>query len=641
MKGNRMRTLCLVLLVIPASSVLADDQTTGAPVVFPGDTVQEKSSVVNTTDTITVNLVKVDPKGQPPSQPSMQCPNMAGTILDGGPSTTGFSFGIPPNLPPGEYQITACRQGAMKEDKTTPGAQHLSPSPQYLQVAEKPPTITGISPKALFRDSDKPYYVAFLGPTTLKADANYGLRLKEHDLLACDKDKTDTELDKGRSCFKQEPSVDGDIRFSLHGSKLLSDYSGKQSFSLVHNGAESSFEDFSFVNANKSTPRYFALGLTAALVLLIYLLLSARQKELTKSDRNAYFLTALFLDDETKTYSLSKCQFYAWTLAAVLGYVFLAVARSVVQGIAVFPDIPGGLPAILLFSAGTSVVATGITSSKGSKGAGEVHPTLADFVTSGGVVAPERLQFVVWTVVGIFTFLTIVFRSDVLTLSDLPTIPSGFLQLMGISSAGYLAGKLVRKAGPVLKGLAVANVTAAGGNLPNDYSPPAGIAVSLPVLTLTLKGENLDPKAQIKVDGQALRGDMFWIKAPAPDPQSGLCSELTVSLNAADALIEGKHTLTVVNNDAQAADIVFPIDPMTIDAVNTAADPAVVTGTNFVDPTTARWENAAGAVLGAALNATIDSATKLTVPLPGGAAPPAGSKLALTSSIGLTASKRL
>jgi hypothetical protein len=80
---------------------------------------------------------------------------------------------------------------------------------------------------------------------------------------------------------------------------------------------------------------------------------------------------------------------------------------------------------------------------------------LSDFIASGGIVAPDRLQFVIWTIIGIATFLSIVMLSDPSSINDLPTIPPGFLQLMGISSAGYLAGKLVRKAGPTINAITV------------------------------------------------------------------------------------------------------------------------------------------------------------------------------------------
>ena len=664
MKESAMRALCLALIMIPVSVALAEDQVK----VTPGLTIQISAPGVSPTDAIMVNLViqpAVSSSSAPPVHPAnlpTDCSSTVSAISITGPSNNGFSLGIPPTICPGLYLVSVSQQKA-PQNGVTPPENHLNPSPQYIEVTETPPTVTDVSPKAFFKDGKEQFSLVFLGPSSLKAGADYTLRIKDHVLANCISTDLDTaaKAESSSNCFKyeRESSQDGQIDFSLKGGSLLKDLSGKQSVSLVHNGAESQGHDVFFINANTTYPRNVALGVTAGLVILIYLLLNSGRKGLAAgTDGRTFLLTALFLDEETQTYSLSKCQFYAWTLAAVLGYVFLAVARSVIQGSAVFPDIPSGLPGILMVSVGTSVLSAGITTSKGSKGAGEVHPTLADFVTSGGLVAPERLQFVVWTVVGIFTFLTIVFKSDPLAVQDLPRIPDGFLQLMGISSAGYLAGKLARKPGPVIKALSVANITPSQNsqNLPNQFAAPSGVVLHLPVLTLDIKGENLAPNALIKVDGQPLRGDMYWITSAAPDPQSGFCNELNISLNDAGDYLEGSHTLTVANGDAQAADVVFPIDPMTIVSVNIpAAAPngqdVTVTGTNFAvgSNTTAEWQDDNGNAIAWQDNAgtaivpalTVQSATQLTLNRPTAVTPTSHSKLILTTPIGLKASKQL
>jgi hypothetical protein len=614
-----------------------EGQTAGTLNVYLGDTVPITASQLSLTDVVNVTFTA--------QAPTSQCAAEVSSIRIQGQSTSGFFIGIPPTICPGKYAVRAtATPSGQSPTKDTP---ELSISPQSLQVNEKPPLVTGISPKAVFLDEipDKGLVLTFLGPTSLKGNSQYSIHFRDEALPPCESvaasGKTTDISANTQSCFKQDPqSSDGQISFVLKGTAPLSGFSAKQSVSLIHNGAESDPQEIRIVNASKTTPRNYALGLTAALVVLIYLLLLTGTKALqTKPRTGNFLLNALFLDEETQTYSLSKCQFYAWTLAAILGYVFFAVAMSIVQGSAVFPDIPEGLPGILLFSAGTSVLATGIVSTKGNKGAGEVHPTLADFITTGGVIAPERLQFVIWTVVGIFTFLTIVFKSDPVTVSGLPRIPDGFLQLMGISSAGYLAGKLARKPGPVIKNLAVVNVTPPGTG--------AGGVPTPAVLTVNLKGENLDPKGNIKIDGQPLRVGKFTITGDSPDPQSGFCSELNVSLNDAGDYLEGKHTLTLVNNDAQAADAVFPIGPMTIVSVDVpnnapAADPDVtVTGTNFVDPTTAEWRDATGTLIpGFTPTVKVESGTKVSVSRPATVMPGSKCKLTLVSQIGLRASSK-
>lgn len=689
MKRSSMRALCLAMLLIPAPVALAADQAAGLQKFAPGDKVQEnlpQGKELNTTDAIKVTLAWKSPPGLP-----KDCSNPPEIKADP-PSNKGFSFAIPPATCAGQYIVSATSQAAggnsageelknlslpevqVAQTGTGSGQPKSTNAPPAAQAGDKP-EITGISPPAFFSDDLAPvvvnginnkfkgYTLVLFGPGSLKPDDSYSIRIKDYVLPRCatDTSATDSPPNNGKNCFQpyNDNLSDGEIGFQLvDGSgtapdpEILKKFSGSRSLLLIHNGLESKPQTINFVNASRTTPRNVALGVAAALILLVYLLLSAGKKSLAaNSDKRTFLLTTLFLDEETQTYSLSKCQFYAWTLAAIVGYVFMAVARSVVQGSAVFPEIPEGLPGILMISVGTGVLAATITNSRGTKGAGEVHPTLADFITSGGVVAPERLQFVVWTVVGIFTFLTIVFKSDPLTVQDLPRIPDGFLQLMGISSAGYLAGKLARKPGPVIKTLSVANITPSQNsqNLPNQFAAPGGVVLHPPILTLNLKGEYLAPNALIKVDGQPLRGDMYWITSAAPDPQSGFCNELNVSLNDAVAYLEGKHTLTLVNPDAQAADVLFPIDPMTIVSV-TIPDAApngqdvTVTGTNFApgSNTTAEWQDDNGkAIPGVVPSVTVESTTQLKLDRPAAVTPTSHSRLILTSPLGLKASKKL
>jgi hypothetical protein len=604
-----MRRLFWLLGLLCASVALAQNQAKEPLAALPGDTVQVTTATeLESRDHIVVTLtaapeqcaVASGASAAPASSTPPPCPTIDPIGVDG-PGQKSFSFSLPPNACVCLYKMTATATGPtpppteQNKNPTPPPSRNIDiTSPQYIRVSEKPPTVTGVSPKAIYSDdafwtpwSDDAAAatVVFLGPATLKGKGEYSVRFAARALPPCSPDINDPKK-SAINCFRRDESKsqDGQVAFLVGGKHFLSDFKGKQAVSLVRNGVESAPQDLTVVNAASSTPLVFALGITLALALLIYGLLYAAGKTMQQRSGKGYLLTALFLDEETQTYSLSKCQFYAWTFASVLGYVFFAVARSVVQGSPEFPDIPGNLPGILLFSAGTSVLSTGITSTKGSKGAGEVHPTLADFITTGGVVAPERLQFVVWTVTGIFSFLTIVFQSDPLTVSTLPTIPAGFLQLMGISSAGYLGGKLARKAGPVIKGVMVDSITGAG-----DQTQ----------LTLKLTGTNLDPNAQIKVDGEPIRDSLFQVSG-TPDPQTKLCTDLTVVLKGAAAKVVNTHLLTVVNSDSQAADVTYPADPMIVDPVTVAhaitLQKVDLTGDHFAAGTTAQWKDAAGTV---------------------------------------------
>ncbi len=135
----------------------------------------------------------------------------------------------------------------------------------------------------------------------------------------------------------------------------------------------------------------------------------------------------------------------------------------------------------------------------------------------------------------------------------------------------------------------------------------------------------------------------FWINGQ-PDPQSGFCTDVNVSLNDAAKYIDGIHELTLVNTDGQSSTVSFPADPLSIDpipdqTVGNAAVDVPVTGKNFVAGITAEWRNPADAVAPGNALVTYVGATKLTVNLTPGLA--GTGKLTLISPIGLRASRSI
>jgi hypothetical protein len=346
------------------------------------------------------------------------------------------------------------------------------------------------------------------------------------------------------------------------------------------------------------------LAAAAVFFIVAYILYRLVTKGIKGEIVNGVQLTpwsSLFLDRETNSYSLSKFQVIAWTAVTVYSYVYIFLCRTLIQGNFKFPDVPQNLPQLFFVSAGTTVAAAAITATVGSKGAGPIKPSAGDFISTGGLVAGDRFQFFTWTIVGCLGYLYLVIRMNP-EMADisLPNVPDNFLYLMGVSSAGYLGGKLVRKPGPVIKVLSVTTIA-------KDQTRGTN------TLTINLKGENLDPKAQVKVDNAPLRGDLFQITPPRePDPQTHFCDEVNVSLYDADKYIEGTHELTLVNQDGQGATVGFPADPMTFDPIFVpATDKRVdvqVTGKNFADGTTFEWKNPA------------DTKAKATKPTESGAA---------------------
>lgn len=226
-------------------------------------------------------------------------------------------------------------------------------------------------------------------------------------------------------------------------------YTGARKLSLLAADGSTSQEVLvAFSSVDPGTPYWATAIVLLVLVVIVGVVLSQGRSRAMVNGTEVPLAKALLLDPETSTYSLSKLQFYAWTAAAVAGYTYLSVARSLVQGAMTFADVPANLPGILLVSVGTGVLATGVSGTTGGKGSGDFEPTASDLITSGGVVAPERLQFLVWTALGVLAFLFYTFSIGPDQITDLPPIPQGFLELMGVSAAGYLGGKLARGPGP-------------------------------------------------------------------------------------------------------------------------------------------------------------------------------------------------
>jgi hypothetical protein len=260
---------------------------------------------------------------------------------------------------------------------------------------------------------------------------------------------------------------------------------------------------------NTAIVAIIAFLITAALAGLIFLLLTLG-KQTYKIAGEDYKWRLLFLDQQTDTYSLSKLQFYLWTLAAIFTYTYLYIGKVFVQG-AGWPDIPGTLPGIVGIGAGTAIGSQVVTAANGAKGSGAEKPGFLDFITSGSVVAPDRIQMFLWTLFGVFAFCIGVLQKSPGIISGIQPVPDGMMYMMGLSSAGYLGGKMARKPGPVIMELtvtpgqsddALAQGTSAAIDLP-DFSQPSVVAASN--LNSLPKVANANAQKAIDTFGSAIK----------------------------------------------------------------------------------------------------------------------------------------
>jgi hypothetical protein len=276
-------------------------------------------------------------------------------------------------------------------------------------------------------------------------------------------------------------------------------------------------------------------------VLIGLVLFWSKKKAARSVEGKGAFKTLAFLliEPQTTTYSLSRLQLLLWTVACVVAYVYLASSQFLVQWRWALPAVPEGLPMLLGLTAGTAVISVYTTETRGSKGAGAEHPAISDFFTTGCVFAPERLQFFLWTILGVIGFVGATLLQDPATVQELPKVPDNFLPLMGASSFGYLAGKLTRKPGPVIKEL----------DPPPPYDPPVS---GLPK-TIRVVGENLSQRAQVKINGTLLPTDSVN-RAPQEPEGAEFVRELILTPQALKASVKGVVAVTVSNPDGQSAE---------------------------------------------------------------------------------------
>lgn len=265
------------------------------------------------------------------------------------------------------------------------------------------------------------------------------------------------------------------------------------------------------------------------ILVVVYALFKARSK-IARQQERYWFLKSLLVEPESQTYSLSRAQFVAWLLVIVWCYLFLYFAHGFVDEYWSFPNLGGAIYTFLI-SLGTLVAAQATSKGLGSKGAGEVHPSPSDLVVHGGVVALDRVQQLVWTVIALGMFVRITVTTFG-TAQGLPEIPQELLVLMGLSSAGYLGGKLVRGPGPV-----ITEVVATAGSV-----------------ILTIRGKHFSKDAFIWIDGVKQLSNTLTFTDDPNDPKYANEIKLTLADATLEAWNAQQHAITVINDDAQRAD---------------------------------------------------------------------------------------
>ena len=173
------------------------------------------------------------------------------------------------------------------------------------------------------------------------------------------------------------------------------------------------------------------LALILIVVLLIFLKVAVAKWE---------FLKTLFIDKQTNTYSLSKCQAFTWTLILIWSYFYLVIGTGLIIGRRAIPDFNLSLVCLMGVSYFGLLAAQGVKKPKNDLK--DTPLQLSSLFSEGGEVSLSRFQLVGFTITAIFVYLYYLFDPQIL-INGLPEIPPTLLGLLGISQGGYIGGKIV------------------------------------------------------------------------------------------------------------------------------------------------------------------------------------------------------
>lgn len=273
---------------------------------------------------------------------------------------------------------------------------------------------------------------------------------------------------------------------------------------------------------------WLSIGVVVCMALIVYALLAIK-----RGYKWGDAARALFLDLETNTYSLSKLQFYLWTAAALFSYSYFALSKLLVQLAGDLPPVPGTLPGIVAIGAGTAVGSQLVSGMRGPKGGGDENPSLSDLITSGGVVAADRVQLLAWTLLTVVGYSIAVLRQDPGTMEALPVIPENLLFLSGLSSMGYLGAKFARKPGPVINEISI-EPPSSEKTLQPEQAPAAAAGIDLARPVAAAK----DTMAKVKTAAASLAGSA----SPAAKQALGAVAALDTGISEAAVLTAGTAT---------------------------------------------------------------------------------------------------
>jgi hypothetical protein len=186
---------------------------------------------------------------------------------------------------------------------------------------------------------------------------------------------------------------------------------------------------------------------------------------------------ALFASDGSTGLSISKFQFFAWTVVVGYVYAMLYAARLAATGNpGPITSIPYNVLLAMGFSITTAIAAKAITVNYLGSGrltqqaSGQTNLSPASLITSDDAPDLNKVQMLFWTIVATSIFViqghSGIYAAVVCDVTNpantcFPSIDTSLMLLMGLSQASYLGGKLTSVNTPTLQSISPAVAKAA------------------------------------------------------------------------------------------------------------------------------------------------------------------------------------
>ncbi len=227
------------------------------------------------------------------------------------------------------------------------------------------------------------------------------------------------------------------------------------------------------------------LFLVSLYVILKKLIKNQQKKEMSnggiKRPSLVYFFELMLTDRATNTYSLSKFQAFAWTIAAIGSYSYIIISQGLLLRNGKIPDFNPTLIALMSISYGGLIAANGLGAKKPKNEVKAKPPQLSNLFCEGGTVDLSRLQLFGFTIVALGAYIYNLILGN--PLEGLPDIPPTLLGLMGVSQTGYLGSKAVGKETAI------------------NIITPNNIELNKPDITVSIFGAGFVRDTKILLDG--------------------------------------------------------------------------------------------------------------------------------------------